>query len=387
MGLGHILPIKALAQHFVDDGHIVYVVLQDLKHAQSVFSDMHVHLLQAPHRHGTRNESPTPAHCYAQLLAINGFANDNELLGLARAWQTLFTLIAPDILLIDHSPSALIAARGLDCIKVNIGTGFTIPPAQTPLAIFSPDKLNNQQQQSVIDDEEQLLQRCNRVLTALQKPTMTQLSDLYSDARHNAFLSLPEFDHFTARADTHYLGVAQHDAANKQPQWPAVTGKKIFIYLKPFQALNALLQQLQNTDASIIFYSNDIPAQQLAPFQAQHICFEREPLDLNSVAAQADFVIINANHSTLMHFVLNQVAVMMLPLHWEQQLMAIRMQEQGIGVLASHDDAAQTASCIRRMLQINGCSDAVKALAEKYKDIDASQRQKTFCQTLIQQLS
>jgi UDP:flavonoid glycosyltransferase YjiC (YdhE family) len=381
MGLGHILPIKSLAQHFINEGHEVFVALKDLKHGHTVFQDTPVKLLQAPF-----SQSPLSSNaiaCYSQLLASNGFEQPDELMGLCLAWQSLFDLIKVDILLVDHSPSALLAARGLSIIKANIGTGFTIPPNSKPFAHFQPKQSDQQLKQSLIEHESHTLMVCNHVLKKLNSPLLNQLGDLYADPQYTGILSLPEFDHFTQRKADSYLGITAHKSIQSKPNWPNTAGKKIFIYLKSFEHLKPFLHALVDTQAAIIFYSNDIQAKQFSDFQAPHIHYETQALDLDLVAAEADIAITNGNHSTLMHFILHKVPVMMIPLHWEQQLMALRMQAQGIGVIGNKNQPAQLIQSLKSILRVNGCSDAVRNLADKYQDFDAAGKQRQFCQRLI----
>jgi len=381
MGLGHILPIKSLAQHFVNDDHQVYVALKDLKHGHTVFKDMPVKLLQAPFSQSPPNRNAIA--CYSQLLAANGFDQPDELMGLCLAWQTLFDLIKVDILLIDHSPSALLAARGLSIIKANIGTGFTVPPNGKPFAHFQVKQATQLLENSLIEHESHTLYVCNQVLQKLNSPLLNQLGDLYTEPQHTGILSLPEFDHFAQRKSDLYLGITAHKSIQNKPNWPNTQGKKIFIYLKPFEHLKPFLQALMDTHASIIFYSNDIQAKQLSDFKAPHIHYETKALDLELVAAQADIAITNGNHSTLMHFILHKVPVMMIPLHWEQQLMALRMQAQGIGVIGKKNQPEQLIQSLQSILRVNGCSNAVRNLSNKYQIFDAAERQRQFCQRLI----
>lgn len=377
MGLGHIVPIKSLAKHFVTEGHDVYIALKDLKHGYSVFADMPITLLQSPISQSISNKAPIA--CYSQLLAANGFNKTDELASHCLAWQSLYDLIQPDVIFFDHSPTALMASRGFHATTVHMGTGFTIPPDQIPFAPFQPDRLVKADYQALIEHETSLLNRINNVLSLMKKPTLQRLGQLYGDIDHSLFTSLPEFDHFGARIHGNYVGVTESEDNMKSPVWPNTSGKKVFIYLKPFEYVERILDELIDTNTSVIFYTNDINSKRLEAYQNKNICFEADPLDIKQVAKEANIAITNGNHGTLLQFILNRVPVMMIPLHWEQQLLALRLQSQGIGVLTRKDDVEHIVQSLRRILRVEKCSAAVDNLAAKYETFNGVKLQKDFC--------
>src|SRR5208337_1246155 len=69
---------------------------------------------------------------YAHVLHNIGFDDPRPLAGLMEGWRSLFMAIRPDFVVFEHSPTALLAARGLAVRKMLIGTGFTIPPPVYP---------------------------------------------------------------------------------------------------------------------------------------------------------------------------------------------------------------------------------------------------------------
>lgn len=382
MGMGHLMQIKALAQHFLESEHHVFLALQDVRRAPQVFSGMNVTILQAPIAHSLYRAEKQAVDAYGQLLLINGYHDSEQILGLCQSWQTLYDLIQPKLIIFDHSPTAMLAARGVNAITVTVGTSFTVPPVSTPLAMWRD---NNKKQAQL--DEQKVLAVCNNVLSIMVKPKMQALHELYSDIDHQAIMSLPEFDHISLPKNTRHLGSIKHHSSTVIPNWPPVKShKKLYVYVKPFKHLPALLAKLMSLDASIIVYSGDIPEHIIKPYQARHICYEAKPLNLEQISQQASAVIINANHGTLMHFVLSKVPVMMLPLQQEQQLLAKRMQSQGIGLHASLLDSQHMLQCVDTLLNIKQCSKAMSKLADTYQNFNAEQKQKEFFQSLLQQL-
>jgi hypothetical protein len=76
----------------------------------------------------------------------------------------------------------------------------------------------------------------------------------------------------------------------------------------------------------------------------------------------------------------------MLPLHQEQKLLADALQAQGIGLQASISNSAELVQSVDTMLNIQHCSKAMSAIAEKYKNFNAKEKQQAFCQMLLSEI-
>ena len=161
-GLGHIMQFAPLANGLAALGHRVFAALRELRSAVGTL-DPAVQLLAAPFRNGL---PPTPraTRNFADLLQDVTFESERMLGGHVAAWRTIYGLVKPDLIVFDHSPTALLAARGMNVRKLVIGVGFLVPPDLCPFPALTP------RAQTVGDDiaatEEQVLERANRVLAS-----------------------------------------------------------------------------------------------------------------------------------------------------------------------------------------------------------------------------
>ena len=164
-GLGHSAPLGQIARQLLILGHHVDFVLKDLSTAQAALGDVFTHpnvrvwqapIWQAPYL------PPRHPICYAELLFAVGYLDARRLLGLVHGWRSLFQIIAPDFLLTDHSPTALLAARGFRFRRGNAGSGFLVPPLETPIPAFAEWEAPDPQR--LIAAERIALATCNAVL-------------------------------------------------------------------------------------------------------------------------------------------------------------------------------------------------------------------------------
>jgi len=78
---------------------------------------------------------PPRFNTYSDFMAVTGFYRQEQLFAATLAWQTVFDLCKPDLILCDNSPICCLAAFGRIPV-VLLGDGFTLPPAHDP--IFPP---------------------------------------------------------------------------------------------------------------------------------------------------------------------------------------------------------------------------------------------------------
>jgi UDP:flavonoid glycosyltransferase YjiC (YdhE family) len=164
-----------------------------------------------------------------------------------------------------------------------------------------------------------VLSNINGALRANNKPLIKQVSDLYHSQDQLLLTSYPEFDHYTGRqlGTSHYTGITS-SSGRKKPCWPKSNGKRIFAYLKPSDALPELLRTLQQSQQSLIIYSNNINPKGLVSFQSPTMHFEYEPLDLSAIAEEADFAIVNGGHNTSAELLIRAIPLIVLSLQREQ---------------------------------------------------------------------
>ena len=112
-GLGHLTPLVPLVRRLRECGHRVVAAARDLSRIDTLFAGIDVTYLQAPVKMARSADQFDPPRTFAHILHNNGFAQPAELRAMAGAWRSLYRLVDPDLVVFDHSPTALLAARDL----------------------------------------------------------------------------------------------------------------------------------------------------------------------------------------------------------------------------------------------------------------------------------
>ena len=161
-GLGHVTQVASLINALRPAGHRIVVGLRELRRATGLLDDSGVTLLQSPYKPAAAQASIATPRTFAHVLWNAGFGDPSELQVLTEAWGNLLDSVAPDLIVFDHAPTALLASRGRQVKRVVIGNGFCCPPDCSPLpdlrSWMPPDPRQLQ------DAEQHVLDGMNRVL-------------------------------------------------------------------------------------------------------------------------------------------------------------------------------------------------------------------------------
>jgi hypothetical protein len=348
-GLGHLGRFPLLADYLRRHGHEVGFALRDLGAAEPVLGAGDWPLLQAPIALKRRANLPLAAN-YAELLARVGYADVDTLVGLLRAWRSLFRLWMPDLVVFDHAPTALLASRGLDLGRIVQGTGFSCPevtagrPAFPLWAPVPPER--------PAAWERQLIRNVGAALTRTGMPPMDGLAELLR-ADATLLCTLPELDFYRPhRPQARYFGPVPSRTSGVAMDWPGGRGPRLFAYLKAaYDHMPALMQVLASIDASVLVYVSGIAPGQAAKWTTGHLRVCSRPIDTAPLLADCDLTICHGGHGTAADALLAAVPLLILPLHVENWINGSCITAAGAGLMAGLDDRPPPfLSLLRRLL-------------------------------------
>lgn len=359
--MGHLANLAPIAQRLESRGHTLHLAMRDLSLARFI-KHFNVRLWQSPFKNSRAKQAVAEPRTFADILFNCGFGSEDELLGLVRAWQEIFAAVRPDVIVAEHSPSALLAARAMRCPTVLVGTGFCNPPGASPWHDLRP--WLNRPALHAAAIEEKVLTHCNAVLEHFHATKLSDLPSLFA-AEAVCLQTIPELDPFSRLPTVTYHGAWPH-WGGKTPRWPAVSGKRIFCYLKPFPALPQLLSLLAELHQPTIVVCDGIDRKLQQKFTRPWLQFENEPLDMRLATQQCAAAICNANHGTTLALLEAGKPALYLPLHLEQTLTALAVQKLGTGLIASIRRPEQISIRLLKILESQRYTAAATQLKSQW---------------------
>jgi UDP:flavonoid glycosyltransferase YjiC (YdhE family) len=364
--LGHIGQFTPLARRLRSAGAEVDCALAFVDGAAKMLEPEALSRLQAPVFRGRLPEGLNdPPLSYADILLLHGYADRDSLAGLVGAWRRLIELSGATLVLADHAPTAILAARTLGIPVMLHAAGFYAPPPDlspapglrpwepTPLAVLQAS-------------ERRVLRTINEVLNVYGSPPLPCLGEMFQVAE-TALNTFPELDPYGPRRDGRYWGTPPSFTATPV-MWPAGAGPRIYGYLRAgFPGTEAALAALSATRCRALVFCPDAPAEWRSRFDASHVSITSEPVNLEQAGREADAAILYAPHGTTASMLLAGTPLVMMPLHLEQGLLAWRVEVMGAGFMVwPRGRFTEPAPALAALLSSGNCKARAMAFARKY---------------------
>lgn len=388
-GLGHLAPIQQVAKHFIQRGHDVWIASKDLDKVRQVFENLPIKLVQAPRSMTSLNTSSREKQAvtcgFGELLHQVGYSSFDALYGMVSAWHNLIQLITPDLLMVDHSPTALLASRNMKVPKIAIGASFSIPDSNNPCGLFFHTEEARTRAEVI---EKKVVENINTVCQSLAIKGIYSLNDIFNDLNKCIFQLYPELDHYGLRRPSNqmekiaYVGTTS-PALSDLPDFPNTQGVKIFCYVKWHSSVPILFKALQSIQCSAIVVSSGIPDKVIQEYRAKHILYTKKAVNIQAVLQQADLGIGNATMNTMAQFLKAGIPLAMIPLYTEQLLGGRKAEALGAGVFLNFKNHQTLIKGLQRACGLKAKLSA-SAFAKKYQTFNP-QKALTHQLTLIEQ--
>jgi UDP:flavonoid glycosyltransferase YjiC (YdhE family) len=365
--LGHVGAFMPLAEALRAHGHHVHWAVGQ---PAQVGEFLHAHgfdWLAAPvHPEQARPGVPLS---YADILLRYGYADPKPLFGLVGAWRQLMQLCKADLVLVDHAPTALLAARTLGLPTMSFSYGFTLPPGHNPLPAMRNWIETPREQLAALDAA--ACASMNAVLARHGLAGFASCCDLFA-LDEPALLTFPELDHYPQRGPAHYWGALPAPGGGAAPTWPLAPGPRLFAYLRPETPhVSALLHALRQLGWPTLIVFPGMSTALRERCALPHITIADTLLDLNAVTAGADLAITYAPLTTTTGFLLGGKPVLLLPGHLEQYLLARRVAELGAGIGVEPEGPPPDFAALLRTLTEHGqYRQAAARFAARYAAFD-----------------
>lgn len=360
-GLGHVGPMERLATALTGLGHKAVFAVKDVALSRQLLGRRWP-VFQAPMgASAARSLSSGGAGSYADILAVRGFADADELEPQLLTWMDLIDQLRPDLLIADHSPTALLACYGI-VPSVIVGYGFYVPPHHLPALPTFRDGV------APVATERAILEAIRTVQARSNRPAPETLPKLFA-GRHVHCYSVRELDPYAEfRAPGPFGPIEDRPGLHALPKPPA-----LFAYLSGgdprSQDIATALAELSAFKRVPVHAYVRSANQILLRFLARSgVRIYDRPPPLAQVISDATAVLSHGGGGITHAALFAGRAQIVSPSHIEAHLTASRLQTLGAGAgIDGRADAAGIRDLISHALSSRALQDNAMDLASSVR--------------------
>lgn len=365
--LGHLGQLALLANSLRARGHEPVFALRDVTGAESMAAGFP--FVQAPVWPARLSASSTTPCTYPEILLHYGYGNGDGLLSMAKAWRRIFEWAAPDAIVFDHAPTALLAARGLDVVRVLYGEGFSSPPRSTPLPNYR--EWEDVPRARIESSESRVLETVNSVLRRLGEAPLAAFHELFT-VEEDFLCTFSELDHYASRSSGRYCGPVFHGEAGGAAAWPEEGTQKICVYIRPgMRSFQPFAEALRDSPYRVLWIAPGADASATRPYETPRLKFVHEPVRLSEAAARADAAVLYGGHGTVSAMLLAGVPLVLCPNHVEQMLVSRNVARLGAcSIVSNATSASGMRDSVEAVIADGRYRRQAAAFAAKYASFD-----------------
>jgi hypothetical protein len=285
------------------------------------------------------------ANTYPAILRRNSFRDQPTLLNRLQYLFQSFEVIAPDLLLAQHAPTAQLAAHLKGLKQASFGDGYCVPlvpGVDGKMASFLPEGLmvprSNEgsffpafMQNDVDKDYETLESTIASVCTKLNLSISPRVAQ-WIDHEKQFLCTWPFFDHYGSREQAYYYGPHIEALGKGRLSWPkgsSVSSPKVLVYLShQHPLLQPYLDQLEALNWPSVLYTNTPSGQYRLP---GNVARGNEAIDIAWHLEQSDIVINHSSFGTCTQAMRAGKPIVAAPTNPEQMMLTRELTKLGVG--------------------------------------------------------
>lgn len=356
-GAGHLAPLMAIATQMRQsrpDIDVVFAV-RDPAFAVASFGDSGFSIYPCPSPIETGESGRSLTGSFHETLAFYAFHRADRLAARLGAWDALFDLLQPDIILADHSPTACLAARGRIPVAL-VGSGYTMPPAHMDAYPALQKGVGAPRAQ------QHMLETLNGLMQKRAQPGLAALPALLDTAFRGVF-AVPQTDVYGALRRDALLGSYNGKIT---PLAPNPDGC-VFLYASlPPDRLGAIVEASVGLGRPLEAYIGPFESAERRFLESFGIQVHHEMPDLSGVLARAHVIVSTAGAGLTMAALMAGRAQLCLPIHIESEINANHVTSLNAGqtLFLDHqrDELAQT---LRTVVEVQSFTRNAQDAAQK----------------------
>lgn len=360
MGLGHLGPFLGIAPALLARGHTLHIAAREVAGTVRAVGDLPITVHQAPLCLNTYGGLQEPPLNYSEILMRFGYLEPAMLRGMFTAWRSLMRVTGADVVLADHAPTALLAARSLGLPRAVMGSPFNAPPQRSPMPNMRDWEVVPEAR--LADSDRRVLDTINAVLPQ----PLTAVHGIFDDAMP-LLSGVPELDPYCARDPGAYLGLHSISTGRAVPSWPAGSGPAVFAYLHAqHPGIDAILAVLAASGARVLAYISGKMPEHLESWRSANMVLSAEPVDFDRILEHCVLCVCHGNVGTSLGMLSRGLPLLMLPWHLENMLLARRVAAAGAGrVVQPELIESELASVLAAMLSDPAHAVAARVIAQR----------------------
>jgi UDP:flavonoid glycosyltransferase YjiC (YdhE family) len=377
---GHIASIAPVARAMKAMGHRCIIASQTVLTAFQTHDPPFEMILPAPISRKRRIAVPTRT--YPQLCKDGGFDDADELAALTRSWLSLFKLVQPDLVVVEHAPVALLAAAIAKLPAAQLGSGFMVPPRSAPMPAMWPLAQLSTAARAAADAEVETV--LNQACGQLSHPGFETFSQLLATAE-DYVKSWPELDHYGPQTGRYYYGPMLGFEGSTRVQWPAGSGPRLFAYLPgDVRDRDMMIQALGRFGSPTILHGGVAPTDLPA-----HIRFSAQAVNIDQMGLEADVFVNHGGHGTVAAGLRFGKPQLLLPSIFERSILAFRTVQAGLAAVPRQEtpDAMQLASLLETTVSAGTLAASSARAAQRYANYDPRAAAQELAEDLLEQIA
>lgn len=363
--LGHVMGFRTLVIGLLANDIKVSIVGRNLASVQEVLSDINITYYQSPISLLEKRERLKVTYSYSDIIYDLGYQSDQSLLGLVKGWGNLFDLIKPDLVICDHSPTALLVCKCLDIKSSTYGNGFFVPPDTAAPVLFQAT--DSSIKQDVTTRYCKVIENINIILKQYKRQPIDILYDLFRNSTH--FLcTFSEIDHYQRTTETAYYG--PRNTINKGLVIRLKPSQNVvFVYVQPStRLLDPLIKSLIKLPMQSVLYIPKIRRESVFSIQqSKNITLCDTPVNISKIFEHTALIINNGSHGLVGEALLWGKPNILLPGQLEQNILAKKTSAQKLSIALNADSRIDTDSAIHFALNNKELAKRLAAVKQKYQ--------------------
>jgi len=319
-----------------------------------------------------------PSATLNDMLSAAGLADGEAVGRILSAWDKIFSLTRPDLVIADYAPLAALAARGRIPLVV-VGNGFTVPPAEMPrfplLHRIVPPAF----------DEARTLETVNAAAAGVGLPRLDRLPQLFAG---NACLA--QCFRLLDPYDTQRVSPVQGPVFEELPMPRAADAKQVFAYLSnDTNAWTFALEALVRVAERLRIYAPLWPQAPLDRLAAAGARVETGLQPITTVLAASRLIVHFGGSGLASEALVAGVPQLVFGDHIEHNLYGEALERAGIARLVSTylPETRLEPDAIQALIDDDAMADRAAALGSRLRTTaarhDALARCEAICMDLL----